>query len=679
MQLQRREDFFSICMKSFFLFLCVCAFVLLVNAPFISFDMMYFEQPTLYLVNQKIMSVHDLLQVYLHPMMLDSISIPFFRPSGHFLIYQILTKFLDWHNTQGFLIVNFIFLAVTCYVMIKLYDLLFPRYQMGAYLACGIYLMHPALLLSRISPMHFEFACVCFVMLSLYCFVLFYQKNQAAFQVASRANISHYGLLVLSLFFYALSVTFKEAALILGPVLVTYLCIVLYQGASLLAYVKSLLRQQNVKQIILLFGVMTVMLATYLSMVWPGFSHPLLTGSSALSNSAIAFVKLLAMLFGFVLSEPHSLSLLKTIFLWDAIIFTPCIYAILWGLLGVMVFGIYHFFIRHRKDVSGVVLGDKKSFLFLVAAMLLFLALPIAWGRARPWHLAFSLVFFSMMLGFCFDYFCHQLLRNKKWINSLGAVLIVLSGFAGFSVEALNVTFLKTDASNFPLRLDRNAVLHAPDIKNQLNAESVLIVEDSTVHSDYLLGNSVYPLELYSDNLDLHRLIQLKGFYAYPYVYGGTLFKWAYLMPNLQEQVFPFEINKMRLVSTLTIYNWLRHYDNIFCVGYDQEAVWHDKTLAFKKNLLLEKIRRHVIVNQYKTMPVFAVNKNSKAIIRLPFKGDISYCQFRCDGNKSCQGFIYTEDAGKPSCYFHDAKNPPVMSACTSCQKFMKLSESPHV
>jgi hypothetical protein len=99
-----------------------------------------------------------LLQIYLHPAVLDALSIPFFRPSGHFLVYQILTQFLDWHNTRGFLIANFFFLALTCYLIIKLYALFFPRYRVGAYIACGIYLVHPALALSRFTPMHFEFA-----------------------------------------------------------------------------------------------------------------------------------------------------------------------------------------------------------------------------------------------------------------------------------------------------------------------------------------------------------------------------------------------------------------------------------------------------------------------------------------------------------------------------------------
>src|SRR5580692_5114343 len=88
------------------LFAGILIFVLFVNSSVIAFDLMYAEQPMLYAANQALHSIGDLLSIYLQPRMLDVFSIPFFRPSGHFLLYQILMPFLGWHNTQGLIIVN---------------------------------------------------------------------------------------------------------------------------------------------------------------------------------------------------------------------------------------------------------------------------------------------------------------------------------------------------------------------------------------------------------------------------------------------------------------------------------------------------------------------------------------------------------------------------------------------
>src|SRR5579862_8759531 len=130
-----------------FIFLLVA--VMAANYTVISFNMMYPEQPTIYLVNQAIQHWSDLLNIYLHPKLLHT-NIPFFRPSGHFLIYQLITPFLGWHHTQAFFIINFIFLTLIGYFIIQIYARLFPGYRAGAWVAFGIYLMHPALSISRL-------------------------------------------------------------------------------------------------------------------------------------------------------------------------------------------------------------------------------------------------------------------------------------------------------------------------------------------------------------------------------------------------------------------------------------------------------------------------------------------------------------------------------------------------
>src|SRR5688572_28575416 len=126
---------------------------------------MYAEQPMLYVANQSLHTLSDLFNSYLHPRMLNVFSIPFVRPTGHFLLYRLLMPFLGWHNTKGLIIINLFFLSLTGYLVIKLYELLFPSFKWGAYLAFSIYLMHPALMLSRLIVLHFEFAYVFFAVL----------------------------------------------------------------------------------------------------------------------------------------------------------------------------------------------------------------------------------------------------------------------------------------------------------------------------------------------------------------------------------------------------------------------------------------------------------------------------------------------------------------------------------
>ncbi|HSW70608.1 MAG TPA: hypothetical protein VLH77_01355, partial [Gammaproteobacteria bacterium] len=196
-------------MKNGILFTSLFAFVLLVNNTVLSAKLIYVEQPMLFAANHMLHSLSDLFAIYLHPKMLDIFSIPFFRPTGHFLIYQLLMPFLGWHNTQGLIVVNLFFLACTGLLLIKIYERLFPGFTVGAYLAFSIYLMHPALMLSRLIALHFEFAYVSFTLLSFYCFQRFCQDRKT----------KHYSFLMGSLFFYVVAVTCKEPALLLGPVL----------------------------------------------------------------------------------------------------------------------------------------------------------------------------------------------------------------------------------------------------------------------------------------------------------------------------------------------------------------------------------------------------------------------------------------------------------------------------
>jgi hypothetical protein len=622
--------------------------VLLLNYPVITFDMMYEEQPLLYVVNQQITSWHDLLNIYLHPHILEALTIPFFRPSGHFLVYQIITQFFDWHNLKAFALANFFFLALTCYLIIQLYQLLFPRMLIGAYFACGIYLMHPALALSRLTPMHFEFASVAFLLISLNLFIVFCQKNSAELAAGAGMRCTHLALLGFSLMCYFVSATFKETTLMLGPVLVLYLLVAPFSRQ----YGTTLLKNNDVKLMVALITVFTLMLATYLSMAWPGFSNPM-QNSEAQLRLVSAVQSMFAKLFGF----------------WENDFYPHVIRWVLRSLLIILLI------------TAGILLGNplrpsyfknyQKAFFFLALATLAFMLMPIIWGRCRPWHLALSLVFASLMMGFSLEYLIIYCLREKIIGKFISAGLIVLFGIAIFFVASSNTSCFKNNPLSLPMTLNYNAIVKPPAIKQMLNNDSVVVVEDSMFSNSYLLGDSAYPLEPFVNNFDIHRLLPAKAFYKFPYQYAGTLFKWAYLLPALKEETYPFSVAKMKLVNRVTLYHWLSHYNNIFCLGYDNRGEWHDKTVIFKKNLLAEKSRQRLLINEYKILPGIALDTTTNATVRLPF-ADPGYCQFRCDGNPQCKGFTYVA-GDSASCYFYlTLADTKTGKSCSSCQVFVK-------
>ena len=636
--------------KPLLLFILMWAFILLVYSPILSFNMFYEETPVLYLANQKITSLSALLQIYLHPSILESYAIPFFRPTGHFLIYQIITPFLGWHNNQGFLLTNFLFLALSCYMILNINALLFPRQRIGGWIACSIYLMHPALLMSRTVAMHMEFVFVFFTLLSFYCFALFCQKNRGSL-LNHPIHFKNSTSFAASLVLFIISLTCKEPALMLGPVMVMYLAITFYDGQGLLAYAKSCLRQPELRSILIVITAITLLLATYITMSWPGISHPLRSADIAGDSSNIG-VRFFAMMFGF----------------WDNIMYPSFVRWVLRAQLGILVVGLALVYLVKGKQTS---FANKKSVLFLLLAALAFLVIPIAWGRARPWHLSMTLVFSSLLIGYCFETICQFFIVSGRMRNIAGVVCALVFGLLAFPVAMQNVMSL----DGLYATLNRNAVLHPPAIKSQLNKESVLVVEDSLFHDSYALGDSAYPIEPFVESLDLRRVIPTKSFYEFPPTYAGTLFRYAYLLPALNEEVYFFQIDNMQVIPQITIYHWLQHFNNIFCVGYDKNGVWFDKTAAFKKNLLQEQVRRHLVVGNYQNLPIARVNISSKANVRLPFPGAGYYCQYRCDSNKSCKGF--TIALGKnnvATCYFEDLNTAENMQPCHTCRTYYKVS-----
>jgi hypothetical protein len=444
--------------------------VLLVNIPVIQYDMMYCEQSMIYLANQAIHSLADLANAYLHPKLLD-MAVPFFRPSGHFLIYQLLMPILGWHNTRAMLIVNLLFLALSGFVMIKLYELFFPRYRMGGYIAFGLYAMQPAMILSRLTVMHFEFAYVFFVLLSLYCFALFFKNNNLLDAAASHSSdlnklkLTHMKWIGLSILFFVIAATFKEPSLMLGPVLVSYLLIILYERQSLRIFIRGIVSNNELLQIILLMTVTTLFLVCYLTLAWPGLTNPerISTQWTGVWGAIQEYAKIIfSFNYGAVATEGlYS----PTLPLRHLIV--PIITRLIMWTLFVSMAG--SFFILSRQPANHQIDLLRKSVVFLFVASLLFLILPVSWATGLPWHLSLSFVCLSLMLGFGCDYFILSIVKNKQSVLFSEKLLLILIGISAFVVNQDNIRYLTKTNEGRAYALNRNAVLHPPALQALLN------------------------------------------------------------------------------------------------------------------------------------------------------------------------------------------------------------------
>jgi hypothetical protein len=646
--------------KSLCLLALLFAWVIVVNVPVLRFDMMYYEQPMLYLLNQAIHSVGDLWRIYADPRLLD-VAVPFFRPSGHFLLYQLVTPVLGWHNTRGLLAVNFFFLALTGFFMIKLYAALFPGRRVGGYIAFALYAMQPALMISRLTPMHFEYAYVFFTVLGLYCFVLFCQHNALSARVSlAGVVLQRHGLLVGALLCLLVGATCKEPVLMLGPVMASYL------GILLFARDLKFLRQKIFLQIVMLLAVVTVCLVSYLTWPWHGFMNP--------ARATVHVTEVLVSIKGFLRemlsltpNDPLQSGVVGREKVWRVVAVPTVMHIITWCCAAAVLFA--SVLLVRQRDLA------LRSMVFLATATLLFLLLPIAWAAGFPWHLSLSLLCLAMMMGFSAEYLFAVVSGDRQWGRACMLVCFIVFSVAAWQVNQKNIDYLNKTLSGFELRVNRNAVHHPPALQG-LTKASVLIVEDSQDLSDYALGNGAYPL-FAVENFDYAAFLKKQRYYKLQYqlLYNGTLFRLAYLMPTLQEEIFPFQINKMNQVADEAIYHWLQHINNIFCVGYDKNGDWFDRTAAFKKNVLAEQARRHLVLHPYRQLAGTLLS-GEKLYSRRTALPRPHWCQMTCDRDSHCQGFSYLSGSkeGKPviGCEFYRAVTEAAATPCAVCTGFIK-------
>jgi hypothetical protein len=157
-------------------------------------------------------------------------------------------------------------------------------------------------------------------------------------------------------------------------------------------------------------------------------------------------------------------------------------------------------------------------------------------------------------------------------------------------------------------------------------------------------------------------------------VYNGRLFRMAYLLPNLQEEVYPFQIANMQRVPDIILRNWLKHAADIFCVGYDKEGVWHDRTVDFRQKIASEKIRRHLQINPYLLQASMALSGKPAHVTPLLYP-DVEQCQSTCDHLAQCKGFTYIErkDAlyTAAKCFFYN-NFAATTQPCKTCTAYIK-------
>jgi len=662
--------------KNLLFFILLFVIIIIQNEPIISFDMMYQEQPSIYVANQTITSWEDLLNIYLHPTWFH-MNIPFFRPSGHFLMYQIITPFIGWHNTKAFTLISLLFLTGIGFFSIKLYQLLFPSFKVGGIIAFSIYIMHPALSISRLTIMHFDFAYVFFAVLSLYLFVRFCCVNETKNasidnEIDNKIKFHNYHLFVFSLVFFAIAITFKESAIMLGPVLFLYYVISQYHKQPLLQYIRRTLFSRPSIFILLTIFFVSVILSWYLFLTWPSMTYA--SHSFHLQNSLGTANIFLKDIFGVKGNYIYSGHFQFTEYLWRTTVFTPAARYIMWFFFWLSITSIM--LVSFDKKPSSF--AYKKSLLFLFISSIGFLALPLSWASGAPWHHSLLLICYSMIMGFSAEYCFHRFTQNQMVITWSCIFVSSLIALVGMTIHFENVIkYMIKPGAYQAISLNRNAVLFPPDIKNQLNQNSIIVVEDSTIHNDYFLGNAAYPMLLFITGQEYSyiKTSEKKYYLNFHHTYGGNLFRYAYLMPKLKEELYPFKVEQMEDIPNEIIYPWLKNYHNIFCVGYDASGNWINKTELFKKNLASEQSARMLKMNHYRSSPVNTFNQNIINTMTPPVP-DEQLCQYSCDQNKQCSGFIYAQSSNDlqhhTQCYLYDANLAAASKPCPNCINYIK-------
>lgn len=612
------------------------AAVLLVNLPYLTLNWMYPEEPLMYVANQQIHSLKDLLNVYLHPQLFHP-SIPFFRPSGHFLMYQLTTPFIGWHHPKVFMAINFIFLALTGYYLIRLYGLLFGGYWIGGLIGFAIYAAHPSLFLVKIIVLHFEFAQTLFVALTFYYFFLFCQQNITNEYTIRIKNITP---LLLAFAFYFIAMTFKESAIMAGPVCMMYLLIQLNQNEQVSHHLRRVMRDKKTLEFILLFGVALLMTAMYLSSAWPNMRQAQINSQSLSMAGVISGIN--GFLFYILNWHLFTLAPYQQLYFGAKIYFSLLMSVIILLAIGFTISAMIMLF-KNKTAVS-----FKKSVIFLAVASLCFLVLPVGWGLGYPWHYNLALMMLALLVGFSVEYVFRQCYLTQLSINVAGVLIALTLGVTATATNMVQANNLKGDMP--PLYA---AVMRPPLMSGALNNNSLVIVGDSIERNAYALGAASYPCRLYyQDSNKRYILAALSNQFYFYHVspdFDASLFRMAYLLPGMKEQVVPYQVDHLEQVNPSLLYQWLQHYDDIHFLTYDNQGNWYDLTKQFKQSILAEKQRRHLQVRNYRRLSDDKVNAKPLRMVMLPGNLETD-CQYFCDTEAKCNTYRFARTINISRC-----------------------------
>jgi hypothetical protein len=232
-------------------------------------------------------------------------------------------------------------------------------------------------------------------------------------------------------------------------------------------------------------------------------------------------------------------------------------------------------------------------------------------------------------------------MRTKMVCTALTFILCCLT----LQTDQLNIQkYAELKNGPLALALNRNAVFNPPDLKAKLNNQSLLVVEDSIMQNDYMIGNAAFPflLVVQQGDYDAIAIEQQAYMMKFDYAYSGTLFRYAYAIPSLKEEVYPFKIENMNDVPNEIIYTWLQQGNNIFAVGYDKKGNWYDKTAQFRHYLDAIQKNRQLVFNQYQMYMDQSITGNSSYSKPILFP-DKQLCSYTCDQDKQCVGFNLTD------------------------------------
>ena len=610
-------------------------FVLAVSYPIIRYNMFYFEQPLMFIANQKIHSWYDLLLIYLHPQIFH-IVIPFFRPSGHFLLYQILTPFIGWHNQTALIMVNLLFLSGCGLYVIKIYQRLFPTRVSGGYIALALYLLHPALSLSKLIILHFEFAYVFFALLSCYSMIIFVQANPLQ-RLELHRKINQSAYLMLSLMAFIIAITFKEAALVMGGVLIAYF-IFFNAQTSLRDSMQRLMDSRFALQLMAILLVLTLTLTIYITLAWPTLANPLrpmITWHEVTRASAEFFKIIFCVGNNFTSNRTFGTATLPF-----RIIIIPAYVRIIWWLSVVITVWVTYRHFYLSKSVER--LEVWKNVFFLISAMVITLSLPVLWGMALPWHLSLTLIFLTLYLGLGIESFIESFF--SKHHRLIICIIMLGIGLLGYAVNQANVNRYSQDKPLHNLfLLNKNAVLHPPRLKQPLRSDTLLLVGDDTIRASYFFGAGNYPFhDMHSYDYELSKIVQRFAYLPLTSHYNGTLFHWAYLNTQYREELYPFSLSHLEGVPSEMIEDWVLNQDHIVYVTYTDHHEWKDETIRFKHQLAIEQRKRHLSFHRYQ----YLKNKTYAGIIfhieNLSFP-DPKLCRYLCNQRKDCAGFRYVQ------------------------------------